>query len=146
MTVQRKLSRIYMIEWDGYESTIQGQSWRVAMLGGRLTQPRVIKCLSSVNCKTSSSSSMVQVSLVECCLGIRRVVTTYLLPLSFPSNKPHVSLFFAVFTLAIETKRCKHSFGNLTGFKSFRSESLDAPRTMRGAVDKGGGGGACEGA
>ena len=64
------------------------------------TQPSVIKLLSSVKLITNSSSSIVQVSLVECCFGINSVVTTNLLFLSFPNNSPQVSLFRAVLTAA----------------------------------------------
>jgi len=45
-----------------------------------LTHPSVINALSSVNCITNSSSSIVQVSLVECCRGINNTVTTYFPP------------------------------------------------------------------
>ena len=79
-----------------------------------LTQPRVIRPLSSVNRMTSSSSSIVHVSLVECCFGIRSVETTYLFPLSFPNNSPHVSIFRSVFALAIVRNRGRHSRGRLT--------------------------------
>ena len=65
-----------------------------------LTQPRVIRLLSSVKFITNSSSSIVHVSLVECCFGINSVVTTNLLFLSFPNNNPQVSLFRAVLTAA----------------------------------------------
>ena len=65
-----------------------------------LTQPSVIRLLSSVKLMTSSSSSIVHVSLVECCFGINSVVTTNLLFLSFPNNNPQVSRFRAVLTAA----------------------------------------------
>lgn len=78
------------------------------------TQPSVINPLSSVNPRTSSSSSIVHVSLVACCLGISKVVTMYLLPLSFPKSSPHVSRFRAVLVAAIERKRGRDSRGRST--------------------------------
>lgn len=83
-----------------------------------LTQPRVIKDRSSVNSMTSSSSSIVQVSLVECCFGINNVVTANLLPLSLPNNSPHVSRFLAVLRAAMDKNLGKQSRGKVTFFSS----------------------------
>lgn len=107
-------------------------------------QPRVIRFRSSVNCMTNSSSSMVQVSLVECCFGIRSVVTTNLWPLSFPKSSPQVSLFLAVLTAAMDKKRGRQSRGKLTFFNSWLTGSvLETERVIRddsetGFVDCGG--------
>jgi len=68
--------------------------------GNFRTHPSVIRLRSSVKLITNSSSSIVHVSLVECCFGINSVVTTNLLFLSFPSSNPQVSLFRAVLTAA----------------------------------------------
>ena len=128
-----------------------------------LTQPSVIKLLSSVNCKTNSSSSIVQVSLVECCLGINKVVTLYLLPRSLPNKRPQVSLFISVLTFAIARKRERHSRGRVTtlsmgegspvGLRTIRSDSarerveveeeevVDAEVEVGPAVDEEEGGG-----
>ena len=110
-----------------------------------LTQPRVIKFLSSVNCITNSSSSIVQVSLVECCLGINSVVTIYLSLLGFPSSNPQVSLLFSVLTLAIDKNLGRHSFGNLTDFSSRGPGSLVSPLVIRGVLGRVGGGTGCFG-
>ena len=83
-----------------------------------LTHPRVIKDRSSVNSITSSSSSIVHVSLVECCFGTNNVVTANLFPLSLPSNSPHVSRFLAVLIAAIDRNLGKQSRGTLTFFSS----------------------------
>lgn len=83
-----------------------------------LTQPRVIKDRSSVNSITSSSSSIVHVSLVECCFGINNVVTANLVPLSLPNKSPHVSLFLAVLRAAMDKNLGKQSRGTLTFFNS----------------------------
>src|SRR5262245_47025796 len=84
----------------------------------KLTQPRVIKLRSSVNCMTSSSSSIVHVSLVECCFGINNVVTMNLCPLSFPSKRPHVSRFFSVLTAAMAKNRGRLFRGKFMVFNS----------------------------
>ena len=80
------------------------------------TQPSVISPLFSVNSKTSSSSSILHVSLVECCFGINNVVTISLPPLArgFPNNKPQVSRFLAVLTAAMSRNRCNTARGNET--------------------------------
>ena len=93
-------------------------------IGIKLTQPSVIKLRSSVNSKTSSSSSIVHVSLVDDCFGINNVVTVYLCPLSFPNSNPQVSLFISVFTFAIARKRGRHSFGRLTPLRGFVESKL----------------------
>jgi hypothetical protein len=97
----------------------------------KLTHPKVIKDRSSVNCNTSSSSSIVQVSLVECCFGIRSVVTANLFPLSFPSNNPQVSRFRAVLSDAIDRNRGRHSRGKLTVFRSGTRTGSLALRVIR---------------
>jgi hypothetical protein len=108
-----------MTGMDVYESEIQRNAIKNLHRTSRekqeepLTQPSVINPLSSVNRMTSSSSSIVQVSLVECCFGINNVETTYLLPLSLPSSNPHVSMFRSVFALAIVKKRGRHPRGRL---------------------------------
>ena len=107
----------------------------------KLTHPNVIKLLSSVNCMTNSSSSIVHVSLVACCFGINSVVTEYLCPLSFPNNNPHVSLFASVFKLAIAKNRGRHSRGRLTFLRLFAGS--DSGRLERDSV--GGGGAGAEG-
>lgn len=89
-----------------------------SLLTEQLTQPSVMRFLSSVNSITSSSSSIVQVSLVECCFGTSSVVTTNLLPLSLPSKSPQVSRFISVFTFAIAKKRGSESLGKLTVLRS----------------------------
>lgn len=109
----------------------------------QLTHPKVIKLLSSVNCMTNSSSSIVHVSLVACCFGINSVVTEYLCPLSFPNNNPHVSLFASVFKLAIARNRGRHSRGRLTFLRLFAGS--DSGRLGRDSVGGGGGGGGAEG-
>lgn len=81
--------------WEEINRTVKSNK-RVKVL----TQPRVIRLRSSVKPITNSSSSIVHVSLVECCFGINNVVTTNLLFLSFPNNNPQVSLFRAVLTAA----------------------------------------------
>ena len=96
----------------------------------QLTQPSVIKLRSSVNCKTSSSSSIVQVSLVDVCFGINSVVTEYLCPLSFPNSNPQVSLFISVFTFAIARKRGRHSLGRLTLLRGFVESKLGSEAWM----------------
>src|ERR1700733_9266883 len=79
---------------------------------------------------TSSSSSIVHVSLVECCVGINNVDTTYLLPRSFPRSSPHVSILRSVFAFAIVKNRGRHSLGRLTvrsigpSFRVFEEEAL----------------------
>ncbi len=132
----------HMTELDVYESgsgrkITEGQS----KLRAQLTHPIVINDRVSVNADTSSSSSIVQVSLVECCRGISKVVTTYFSPLSFPSKRPHVSRFFAVLTDAIERKRGRTSRGNWTVLRTRESSSffsvLEAG-AMRGAASTGG--------
>ena len=90
----------------------------------QLTQPSVIKLHSSVNCKISSSSSIVEVWLVNVCFGINSVVTVYLCPLSFPKGNPQVSLFISVFTLAIARKRGRHPLGRLTLLRGFVQSKL----------------------
>ena len=100
-----------------------------------LTHPSVIRCLSSVNCSTSSSSSIMHVSLVECCLGIRSVVTTYLPPRSFPSSSPHVARFCSVFTRAIARNLFRQSRGSLIVRSSCTCASLELPGTIRAAVE-----------
>src|ERR1700733_8484521 len=67
---------------------------------------------------TSSSSSIVHVSLVECCLGINKVVTVNLWPLSFPSNSPHVSRFRDVLRAAMDKNLGRQSRGTLTFLSS----------------------------
>jgi hypothetical protein len=110
----------------------------------QLTQPRVIKDRSSVNIMTSSSSSIVHVSLVECCLGINNVVTVNLCPLSFPSNKPQVSRFRDVFTEAMDMNLGRQSRGTLTFLSSRSTGSARAlefvGREMRDVSSVGGGG------
>lgn len=83
----------------------------------RRTHPKVINDLSSVNIMTNSSSSIVQVSLVECCFGTKSVVTTNLDPLSFPNSSPQVSRFIEVFTAAMDRNLFKQSRGKLTCFR-----------------------------
>jgi hypothetical protein len=100
------------------------------------TQPSVIKFLSSVNCMTSSSSSIVHVSLVECCFGIRRVVTTNFVPLSFPSRSPHVSMFMFVFAFASVRNRGRHSRGILTVRRTGDGSAGFAERVMRSESDR----------
>jgi hypothetical protein len=91
---------------------------RIVRKIGQLTQPRVIKDRSSVNIMTSSSSSMVHVSLVECCLGINNVVTENLCPLSLPSNSPHVSRLRDVLRAAMDKNLGRQSRGTLTFLSS----------------------------
>lgn len=112
------------------------------------THPSVIKFLSSVNCMTSSSSSIVHVSLVECCFGISSVVTTNFVPLSFPSSSPHVSMFMFVFAFASVRNRGRHSRGMLTVRRMGEGSDGFAGRVMRSDSDRewcgaeaGGGGG-----
>lgn len=96
------------------------------------TQPSVMRERSSVNLSTSSSSSIVQVSLVACCFGMSSVVTLYLCPLSFPSSSPHVSRFLSVLTFAIARKRGRHSRGKLTLFSGiFGSNTASGGTGMR---------------
>ena len=117
----------HMIVKDGCVS-IEKQPWVNRYpkdnTSNELTQPSVIKLRSSVNCKTSSSSSIVHVSLVDVCFGINNVVTEYLWPLSFPNSNPQVSLFISVFTLAIARKRGRHSLGRLTLLRGFVGSKL----------------------
>lgn len=111
------------------------------------TQPSVINPLSSVNRMTSSSSSIVHVSLVECCFGINSVETTYLFPLSLPNRSPHVSIFRSVFALAIVKNRGRHSRGRLTvcrmgpSFRVLKEEALVIRSS--GTVGAGTGTGGC---
>jgi hypothetical protein len=91
---------------------------RVLRIMKQLTQPRVIKDRSSVNIMTSSSSSMVHVSLVECCLGINKVVTMNLCPLSFPSSSPQVSRFRDVLRAAMDKNFGRQSRGTVTFLSS----------------------------
>ena len=96
-----------------------------------LTHPSVINDRSSVNCITNSSSSIVHVSLVECCLGINNVVTTYLPFWSFPNNSPQVSRFRDVLRAAIERKRGRQSRGRETVLSSGTRSSFARSRIMR---------------
>ena len=99
-----------------------------------LTQPRVINDRSSVNIITSSSSSIVHVSLVECCLGINNVVTANLCPLSFPSSSPQVSRFREVLRAAMERNLGRQSRGTVTFLSSTTTGSARAVgRAMRDA-------------
>lgn len=103
----------------------------LSIIETRLTHPSVINDRSSVNCITNSSSSIVHVSLVECCLGINKVVTMYLPFWSFPNNNPQVSRFREVLSAAMERKRGRQSRGRDTALSSGTRSSLARSRIMR---------------
>jgi len=103
-------------------------------LGWVCIQPKVIRFRDSVNANTSSSSSMVQVSLVERCFGISNVVTMYFSPFGRPSRRPHVSRLRAVFAAAMSKNRVSVSRGRFTVFRSFETGSrLPGAGNIRGA-------------
>lgn len=60
-------------------------------------------------------------------------MTTYLLPLSFPRSRPHVSRLCNVFTRAIDRNRGRQLRGNLTVLSSRTLESVDVLCTIREA-------------
>lgn len=79
-------------------------------------QPNVISPLASVNSSTSSSSSIVHVSLVDCCFGMRSVVTANLAwPFGLPRRSPQVSRLSRVLALARVRNLVRQSRGRLTG-------------------------------
>ena len=111
-----------------------------------ITHPSVIKDRTSVNSSTNSSSSIVHVSLVECCLGIKSVVTTNFSPFNFPSNSPHVSRFMDVFSDAIDKNFGNTSRGKLTTRRTCLTGSFRSPFACDVRLDFAtGSGGSCRG-